>query len=330
MSVTMQAPLETAGTADARLDAGLARLVAAVPDPAGEPFSAEVVVLLARATLARGGRELRVATLAAADRLERSLGEPPEPGLHGTPGALWAMVEAARAADDKALGWRALSAAAGVAVPSADPGMAHGTAGTGMAQLRLWLAYRDRRAAGRVRDCVEVLVRATHPANGRIGWSGRDDRCGFADGLAGVGTFLLAAGRATGSRVALRTADAAAVTLHALAVRGDATVSWPGGDVAGVGAFLVRHWAATGEPRSRELALAAATADGPDPAATGQLRLDLATLLGEGGHRDRAVDLARTADLTGTAGLAFLLRLRHGGPRPWLAGDLESGPFQRG
>jgi Lanthionine synthetase C-like protein len=306
-------------TADLLLEAGLADLVEAV-GVADAPASAEVVALLAQATALRGGRELRAATLAAADRLQRSLAEPLEPGLAGSAGSVWALVEAARAVDDKALGWRALSVAAGIPVRAADPGIAHGVAGTGMAQLRLWLAYRDRRAAGRVRECVDVLVRGAQPRDGRIGWAGGEDRCGFADGLAGIGAFLLAAGRATGSGAALRTADAVAATLHLLAVRDGGAASWPGGDAAGVGTFLARHAAATGDARSRELAVAAAFTTGPDPLATGQLRLDLGALLGEDHGRPARLPRAATPQA-----LSFLLRLRHGGPRPWLAGDLEQG-----
>ncbi|QKW19378.1 protein kinase/lanthionine synthetase C family protein [Kitasatospora sp. NA04385] len=122
---------------------------------------------------------------------------------------------------------------------------------------------------------------------------------------------------------------------------------------SGVGSFLVRHWLATGDPDSHRLALAAGRAvldarwhSGVTAchglAGNGEYLLDLAEATGEGRFRHGARDLAaliaaRTAlrdDLlvlpdetgttatpaygTGTAGpLAFLLRLRHGGPRMW-------------
>src|SRR6185312_15928289 len=103
------------------------------------------------------------------------------------PGALWALVEAARAVDDKALGWRALARAA------ASP---PGCAADGLTQLRLWLAYRDPRTGARVRECVDELVRS--------GATGPD-----------AGLLLLGAGRLLGVRAALRAADAAALALHA-------------------------------------------------------------------------------------------------------------------
>jgi hypothetical protein len=308
------ADLPTAGTAldtaldtglDTALDTGLVRVVDSAADP--DRVSAEVVALLARATVVRGGRDLRVATRAAAGLLERSLTGPGPlvPGLGGASGAVWALVEAARAVEDKALGWRALAAAAAIPVHSADPGLA---AGAGLAQLRLWTVYRDPRARARVRECADALVRSGAPAHDP----------------AGTGAFLLAAGRATGSRAALRAADVAAAALRS---GGTATRS----DTAAAASFLVRHGAATGDRRSGARAEALAVAAAPDPTA-GHLLLDLAAFghgnhdgLDRGGHLARAAHLAvrlpRPAD---PAALSFLLRLRHGGPRPWFAGDLET------
>ncbi|MFE1319397.1 class IV lanthionine synthetase LanL [Kitasatospora phosalacinea] len=122
---------------------------------------------------------------------------------------------------------------------------------------------------------------------------------------------------------------------------------------SGVGTFLVRHWRATGDADSHRLALAAGRAvlDARWHAGTsachglagnGEYLLDLAEATGETRFRHGAQDLAaliaaRTAlrdgllvlpDETGTTAtpaygtgtsgpLAFLLRLRHGGPRMW-------------
>jgi hypothetical protein len=94
-----------------------------------------------------------------------------------------------------------------------------------------------------------------------------------------------------------------------------------------VGAFLVRHWAATGAERSRALAEAAAVAADPDPT-TGHLLLDLATAAAEEQHRQQAGRLvARMRRRTDTAALGLRLRLRHGGPRPWTAGEGGSAPL---
>ncbi|WP_280699344.1 class IV lanthionine synthetase LanL [Kitasatospora sp. GP82] len=123
---------------------------------------------------------------------------------------------------------------------------------------------------------------------------------------------------------------------------------------SGVGSFLVRFWRATGERTAYELAVAAGQAvlDGRwhsgacachGLAGDGEYLLDLAEATGEERFRSGAWELAsliasRTAlregllvlpDETGTGStpaygtgtsgaLAFLLRLRHGGPRIWL------------
>ncbi|MEV4922124.1 class IV lanthionine synthetase LanL [Streptomyces roseoverticillatus] len=128
---------------------------------------------------------------------------------------------------------------------------------------------------------------------------------------------------------------------------------WCGGS-SGVGTFLVRLWQATGDARALELALAAGetvlrsrwrgtTAACHGLAGDGEFLLDLARATGSPRFREGARTLAAllaarstvtpggllvtldetgrgcaAAYGTGTAGaLAFLLRLRHGGPRLW-------------
>ncbi|MFD8600195.1 class IV lanthionine synthetase LanL [Kitasatospora sp. NPDC059646] len=122
---------------------------------------------------------------------------------------------------------------------------------------------------------------------------------------------------------------------------------------SGAGTFLVRFWQATGDGKARRLARAAGRAvlDGRwhsgvsachGLAGNGEYLLDLAEATGESRFRDGAHEIARLiaaraalrdgllvlpdetgttctpAYGTGTAGpLAFLLRLRHGGPRLW-------------
>jgi hypothetical protein len=298
-------------TAEDLLHAGLAELVAAVTAPAAPVPSAGVVTVLARATAVLGGRELRAATRLAAERLERSLpaGDPLPAGMPGASGAVWALVEAARVLDDKAAGWRALGVAARIATRGPELGM---VAGTGLAQLRLWLAFRDRAAASRVRECITTLIRTADHRAGSIAWPGTDD-------LAGIGAFLLAASRETGPLAGLRMADAVARTLHATGTTA--------ADQVAVGSFLARHAAATGDQRSRALAEAIAAA-GPDTAATGELLLDLAALDLDGDHQQRAEALAARLERVGAAEVWFLLRLRYGGPRQWTTGDLETGPLR--
>ncbi|MFJ6137917.1 class IV lanthionine synthetase LanL [Kitasatospora sp. NPDC092286] len=123
---------------------------------------------------------------------------------------------------------------------------------------------------------------------------------------------------------------------------------------SGAGSFLIRLWQATGDATAYELALAAGRAvlagrwhSGVSAchglAGGGEYLLDLAEATGEAEFRSGAEELAQliaarsalrdgllvlpdetgtgcaTAYGTGTAGaLAFLLRLRHGGPRLWV------------
>jgi hypothetical protein len=122
---------------------------------------------------------------------------------------------------------------------------------------------------------------------------------------------------------------------------------------SGIGTFLIRLWRTTGEDHYRDLARGAAHAVRDNRwhmtasnchglAGDGQFLLDLADFLGEPAYRAWAQELATclyaraaardgrlvvpdsatevTAGYgTGMAGvLSFLLRLRHGGPRPWM------------
>jgi hypothetical protein len=290
---------------DPVLDAGLARLVDAVVRPGAAEASAEFVVLLARATAARGGRELRAATRIAATALERSPapGAAPVPGIDGACGRVWALVEAARAIDDKALGWRALALA--VALPGPHAGRS--AVGPGLTHLRLWSAYRDPRSRTRARECLDAL----------LGEEVLDP---------GAGALLLAAGRALGVRAALRAAHAVATALHDDVAPEDGDPHDPATASPAAAAFLVQHFAATGSVRSRELAERAARADGADPDA-GHLPLDLACALDRldaaaaGHHRASAGrSAARLRRRSDPGALALRLRLRHGGPRPWTVG----------
>ena len=190
---------------------------------------------------------------------------------------------------------------------------------------------------------------------------------GFAHGLAGVAWFLLAAGLATDRDDYLELARVAGETLCVTAQRDNGGATWgegPGNEdrlvywchgAAGIGAFLIRLWQATGDERFRALAEMAAVAVWRRKwhtsssfchglAGSGEFFLDLAAVLDEPRYQAWAEELAillfaRHAyregrivipDDTGTglaadygvglAGVvAFLLRLRHGGPRMWMA-----------
>jgi len=185
-------------------------------------------------------------------------------------------------------------------------------------------------------------------------------------GAAGIGCLLLAAGTACDRGTWTEAAVEAGEALSAAAlVDGDAAwwprwsgqtlplVHWCNGS-AGVGAFLIRLWQATGTPRYRDLAEMAAVAVHRSRlgqpashchglAGHGELLLDLAAATGEHRYHVLAEDVAVALMLqssvrdgrlvlpvnargevaagygVGMAGvLGFLLRLRDGGPRWWL------------
>lgn len=130
---------------------------------------------------------------------------------------------------------------------------------------------------------------------------------------------------------------------------------------SGVGTFLIRLWQATGADQYRKLAEGAAravrsarwhmsTSHCHGLAGDGQFLLDLADLLGETRYHIGAEELAACLEVravyrdgqlvvpdssgdevsasygAGLAGvLSFLLRLRHGGPRPWMVDTCATG-----
>jgi lantibiotic modifying enzyme len=259
----------------------------------------------------------------------------------------------------------------------------HGTSGAGLTQLRFWLATGEPRFAERLEVAAGAVAAATVRRDGRVRWpvpENFDSRLrglshyGFAHGIAGVGYFLLAAGRVLGRDDLLSLADEAGRELVSAAIESAGATLWPSDteDVrdavehwcsgsAGVGTFLVRLWRETSEPRYRELAEGAAraawrrrwyasTVHCHGLAGIGEYLLDLDEAVG-GPYRTWAAEIAelisaRSAlrngrllppDETGTgfgaefgvgmAGvLGFLLRLRYGGPRHWMADPVRSEP----
>jgi hypothetical protein len=213
---------------------------------------------------------------------------------------------------------------------------------------------------------------------------------GFAHGVAGIGTFLLAAGQAAAEPGAGGSTDQAEQFTHAALRAGETllrsgsfrsgAVDWPttvGGDgfasgtakwqwcngPAGIGTFLIRLWSVTGQQRFADVAVQCAVAATDKWAlsvgtccglsGSGHYLLDLAELTGDNSFRVQAEQIADVihaqaftvdgllitchpdlgyAYAAGTAGvLDFLLRLRHGGPRPWLpeAGTTSHRPSEQ-
>ena len=246
------------------------------------------------------------------------------PGLYfGRSGSLWALHEAARALGDGGLAERSREQALALPVRWPNPDVCHGAAGAGLAQLYFWRTSGDHRFADRARDCAEGLVDAADEYGSGALWRIPADfdsktaglaQYGFAHGAAGIGTFLLAAGRALDEPRYLATAARAGETLHTAALHRDGAARWstgPGdekGQVhwcngsSGVGTFLVRLWDSTREQRHLDLARAAAAAVyadrlGSSPAAChglagdAEFLLDLAERLPEAdpGARYRAM-----------------------------------------
>ncbi|MBO1418126.1 class IV lanthionine synthetase LanL, partial [Streptomyces sp. FH025] len=194
-------------------------------------------------------------------------------------------------------------------------GFAHGVAGVGAFLLAAAQATGDRALLDGAADAALTL-------GATVRWNGTDRRSAWwpqsagdpehirlahwCNGSSGAGAFLLRLWRATGDATALDLARAAGRAV--LAGRWHAGVSACHG-LAGDGEYLLDLAEALNEPEFRTgaeelgnlIATRAALRDGllvlPDETGTG----------------------CAAAYGTGTAGpLAFLLRLRHGGPRLWL------------
>ncbi|MFE5774172.1 class IV lanthionine synthetase LanL [Streptomyces sp. NPDC056485] len=348
--------------------------------------AAGVLATLTRAARADGGDSLRETVAAAAAWIDERLFAVPRllPGLcFGRSGTAWALYDAARFLDDTKTADRAVELARRLPVRWHSPDFTHGLAGAGTAHLHLWHLTNDEAPLDAALACGDAVLAAADRGDGQWIWptsTATDSELagmrsyGFAHGTAGVGTFLLSAAHAAQIRglpePAARFMEAAlgaGATLVETAHTERGRATWParaGGEPqprpttqwcngpAGIGTFLIRLWAATGEERFAELAEQAAATAMSDPwragpgaccgnAGTGHLLLDLAELRGTRRHRVLAEEIAGIIDAqhsvqdglrltadraggceyaNGAAGiLDFLLRLRHGGPRPWTA-----------
>jgi len=304
------------------------------------------------------------------------------PGLYfGRSGTAWALMEAGRLLGDPALADLAAELALRVPLRWPNPDICHGTAGAGLTQLRLWEHTGDARFLTRLRTCAEAVADAAQHGDGRVHWTVPREFAsvfagvthhGFAHGTAGMGTFLLAAGRILGEAALLDLARAAAADLVAAASVEDGAARWTTGEPgstrllthwcsgsSGIGTFLARLGQLDGDARLMDLAHGCAvavhrsrwyagTSQCHGLAGDAEFLLDLAAITGEARYRGWAAGLAAsivarhalhdgrmvvgdesgedvTADFNvGLAGVAaFLLRLRHGGPRLWLPEALQ-------
>ncbi|MFE7809719.1 class IV lanthionine synthetase LanL [Streptomyces sp. NPDC057430] len=247
-------------------------------------------------------------------------------GLHfGGRGTAWALYEAGRVLDDRALLEHATALALAPQEPAPHHDITHGRAGSGLAAAHLWQRTEDQRFAERVVEAADALTAAATPEPSGVSWpappevvtgSAGDRYLGFAHGTAGIGCFLLAASAVTGRREYRDLALAAGDALAATALTVGEAAQWPScaGDVptapywchgsAGIGSFLLRLWQATGDDRYGGLALGATRAvmerasraplaQCHGLAGNGDFLLDMAAATGDPAHHASAEALAR-------------------------------------
>jgi tRNA A-37 threonylcarbamoyl transferase component Bud32 len=278
--------------------------------------------------------ELRGAIQTTASWLERRVAREPRllPGLQfGRSGTAWALYDAASALrDNGGLAQRAGELLLNIPLPDrANPDIAHGLSGAGLAHLHLAHHTGDEQFTHRLLHCAEAVASAAErdgdillfpvPAELDSKLAGLR-HYGFAHGTAGSGYFLLAAGEHTGigwfTDLALEAAD----TLCRVAVIDNGAAWWPAGPEdsalftywcsgsSGVGSFLLRAWQVSRQPRYAELAEQAARAvyrtrwlDLPSVchglAGNGEFLLDAATVLGDRRFAEQARELAVVAYL---------------------------------
>lgn len=284
------------------------------------------LAVLTRAYVVGPRPELRAVVTTAADWITRWVDREPRilPGLYfGRSGTAWALLEAGRALADSDL----VRAAGDLArrIPSSwpNPDVCHGAAGAGLTQLRFWEATGDGDFLARASRTADGLVDAAEYRDGRLLWPvpvtfasnlAGVAHYGFAHGVAGIGSFLLAAGRSCGESRFVELAASAAETLVATAEVTRGAAYWPiepGGPLrtnwcsgsSGVATFLIRMWQENRDDRLAELGVRAAvavrrsrwhagTCQCHGLAGDGEFLLDLADASGDVRFRDWAHELA--------------------------------------
>jgi hypothetical protein len=194
----------------------------------------------------------------------------------------------------------------------ADYGFAHGTAGIAAFLLNAGRLLDEPGWVALAAEAGQMLCRVAHHDTQGTRWtSGPRDQTNLLEywcsGSAGIGTYLIRLWQVTGDDRARELAERAAVSVWQR--RWLASPAMCHG-LAGNGEFLLDLAAATGDERYRRQAEDLATTIAARAALrNGRLLAPDETMLGFGA--DYGV---------GVAGwVAYLLRLRHGGPRRWMA-----------
>lgn len=257
-------------------------------------------------------------------RLEN--GAPRPAGLYfGAAGAAWALLDAGLALDDAELVDGALAVADRLPSAVESPDITHGTSGVGLAFLHLRARTGREGYAARAVEAAEALAASVEERSGRLAWStpaqyesklAGKRYLGFAHGVAGVGYFLAACGRAAGRGDLLRLAAAVGENLLDDAVPTERAVTWGTAPddpptapywchgAAGIGGFLALLGEATGDERFARAARGAARTVADDRwraplgqchglAGNGDFLLDMAALTGDDRYRDDAWAFAR-------------------------------------
>jgi hypothetical protein len=289
--------------------------------------AAGVLRVLTLAHDLRPDPRLREAVVAAAGWISRRVDREPRalPGLYfGRSGTAWSLLEAGRTLADDDLISLAADLARRVPVRWPNPDICHGVTGAGLTQLRFWEATGEDEFLVRAGQAADTLVSVVQRTGSEVLWPIPQDfasvmagvtHYGFAHGVAGVGTFLLAAGQATGRDMYLDLVADAASTLAAAAQVDRGAAYWTAGPKggrrrtnwcsgsSGVGTFLVRVWQHNRDARDAELAAQAAvavrrsrwhagTAQCHGLAGDGEFLLDLADAFGDERYREWAAELA--------------------------------------
>ncbi len=193
------------------------------------------------------------------------------PGLfYGASGTAWSLVDAGRALGRTDLVERGIGVALSLPTAWPNPDLTHGLSGLGTCLL--YLAQQTGRADLLERGvaCAEEVDRMAKDDGGRVYWKVPESfdselagysSYGFAHGTAGIGAFLLWAGSVGNRAGLLRRAEQCGDVLLDAAVRENGASYWPatpGASVnpvhwcngsSGVGSFLCRLYAITGEKR---------------------------------------------------------------------------------
>lgn len=291
---------------------------------------AGVLGVLARSCETVRDPALRTAVSEVAQWMVRVLPREPRilPGLYfGRSGTAWALMDAGRLLGDESLIDQACDLARRLPESWPNPDVCHGIAGTGLTQLHMWECTGQEWFLDRARLIADRLAQVVERSSGQLMWQIPGDfksvlagirHFGFAHGVAGIGAFMLAAGRATGDEGYLSLAAEAAQTLVAVAQEHDGAAYWPTGPgdtdrrinwcngSSGVGTFLLAMWLHNGDERLADLAAKAAiavrrsrwhanNAQCHGLAGDGEFLLDLAHATGEQRYQGWAEEFAACA-----------------------------------